>query len=193
VSEPWRLELVRVGALAPSVLRVLREDLARYLAHPVWVSPVHLDPGPAFDRHRQQYLATTLMLALLDPTPAPGLHRLGVTDVDLFLPVFTHVFGTAQIDGPVGLASVHRLRPELAGDPPDRELLRQRLFKEILHELGHTFGLVHCRIPWCAMSPSRLPEQVDIKDAAFCENCAQHLGIPGDGMRGKLKGEEHEP
>jgi len=193
VSEPWRLELVRVGAVAPAVLRVLREDLARYLAHPVWVSPAHLDPGPAFDRHRQQYLAATLMIALLDPPPPPGLHRMGVTDVDLFLPVFTHVFGTAQIDGPVGIASVHRLRPEAAGDPPNQELLRRRIFKEVLHELGHTFGLVHCRIPWCAMSPSRVAEQVDLKDAAYCESCAQRLGIPGDGVRGHLEEEGRTP
>ncbi len=184
MSELWRLELVRVGAVAPTVLRVLRQDLARYLAHPVWLSPEFLDPGPAFDPHRQQYLATTLMMALLDPPPPPGLHRMAVTGVDLFLPVFTHVFGTAQIDGPVGIASLHRLRPEAAGDPPDRELLRQRILKEVLHELGHTFGLVHCRVPWCAMRASRVPEQVDLKDAAFCDECAERLGISGDGVRG---------
>lgn len=184
MSETWRLELVRVGALAPAVLRVLRQDLARYLAHPVWLSPGLLDPGPAFDPNRQQYLATTLMTALLDPPPPPGLHRIAVTAVDLFLPVFTHVFGTAQIDGPVGIASLHRLRPEAIGDPPDRELLQHRILKEVLHELGHTFGLVHCRVPWCVMRASRVPEEVDLKDAAFCDDCAQRLGIRGHGVRG---------
>lgn len=179
----WSLELVRIGAVAPAVLRVLRQDLARYLAHAVWISPRELDPAPAFDPVRRQYLATMLMERLAGLPVGEGVQRIGVAEGDLFLPVFTHVFGAAQLDGTVGVASLHRLRPEFQGDPPNAELTRSRLTKEVLHELGHTLGLVHCRVPWCAMSASRLPEHVDLKDTAYCDACAEQLSVPKDGDR----------
>ncbi len=174
----WCVEVVRVGAVPPVMLRVLREDLARALAHPVWIAPGVIDPAPAFDPTRGQYLVSALIEMLLQASRQEHVLTLGVTDVDLFLPVFTHVFGTAQLGGPVGVISEFRLRPELSGDPCDAALLRQRLLKEVLHELGHTLGLVHCKAPWCAMSPSRLPEQIDLKDARFCPACAEHTGVP---------------
>ena len=178
MRDPWCVELVRIGAVPPVMLRVLREDLTGALAHPVWIAPDHIDPAPAFDPARRQYLVSALMETLLDQPREAGVFTIGVTDVDLFLPVFTHVFGTAQLGGPVGVASEFRLRPELSGDPSDAGVLRRRLLKEVLHELGHTLGLVHCKAPWCAMSPSRLPEQIDLKDAMFCPACAEHTGVP---------------
>ena len=182
MRDPWCVELVRIGAVLPVMLRVLREDLAGALAHPVWIAPENVDPAPAFDPGRQQYLVSALMETLLSKPRESGVFIIGVTDVDLFLPVFTHVFGTAQLGGPVGVASEFRLHPEHSGDPSDAGLLRRRLLKEVLHELGHTLGLVHCKASWCAMSPSRLPEQIDLKDAAFCPVCAEHTGVPDDSL-----------
>ncbi len=174
----WRLEIVSTGGVAPLVLRQLEEDLVRALARPVRICEWLLAPECAFNRQRGQYLATTLLEMLLSPPPPDGVHRIAVTDLDLFLPVFTHVFGSAQLGGPVGIASTFRLLPEDPADPGGPDLLRTRLLKEVLHELGHTLGLVHCRVPWCAMSPSRLPEEVDLKDAAYCAACASHAGVP---------------
>ena len=174
----WCVEIVRIGAVPPVILRVLREDLAGALAHPVWIAPGVIDPEGAFDPTRGQYLVSSLIEMLLSAAREEDVLTIGVTNVDLFLPVFTHVFGTAQLGGPVGVTSEFRLRPELSGDPPDASLLRLRLLKEVLHELGHTLGLVHCKAPWCAMSPSRLPEQIDLKDARFCSACAESAGVP---------------
>ncbi len=183
MTQPWSVELIRVGAAAPAMLRAVREDLVPILAHAIWVADRTLDPVPAFDPHRSQYDATTLLLMLNDPPPPPDLLRIGLADVDLFLPVFTHVFGAAQLGGTAGIVSCHRLRPQFEGDPPDQALLRSRLVKEVLHELGHTLGLTHCRVSWCAMAASRVPEEVDLKDAAFCDPCAERIGVPRDGLR----------
>ena len=171
----WHLELVPVGALPPTVLPELRDDLASCLHREVHLADSALDPGPAFDAERRQYLATELLCQLLEPLPGPCEHRIAVAAVDLFLPVFTHVFGTAQLGGHVGVASLYRLRPEYAGAPQDVGRMRERLAKEVLHELGHTFGLVHCRQPWCVMAASRLPEHIDLKDLRFCDTCAEFL------------------
>ena len=117
----WGLELVRVGASAPALLRKLREDLAVCLAHPVWIAELESPAAPAFSRERRQYAADVLLAALQDPPPPPGVRRIGVTEVDLFLPVFAHVLGSAQLNGVVGIASTYRLRPEFSGDRPDSQ------------------------------------------------------------------------
>ncbi len=178
----WGLELVRVGAIAPAVLRQLREDLAVCLAHPVWVAEQELSVSDAFSSDRRQYSADQLLASLQSPPPAANVKRLGVADVDLYLPVFAHVLGSAQLNGTVGIASTHRLRPEFTGDPGNPHTLRLRILKEILHELGHTFGLVHCGLSWCVMSASLLPEHVDLKDPSYCTSCAETIGVPRDGI-----------
>ena len=170
-----RLELVPVGALPPGVMSELRHDLESRLHREVHLADSVLDPGPAFNPSRQQYLATELMQRLLAPTPRPCERRIGIAAVDLYLPVFTHVFGAAQLGGLVGIASIHRLCTEYAGLPQGRGRTRERLAKEVLHELGHTLGLVHCRLPWCVMAASRLPEEIDLKDLRFCDDCAAFL------------------
>ena len=178
----WGLELIRVGALAPGLLQQLREDLAVCLAHPVWVAERELPVAAAFSSDRRQYAADKLLAAMQLPPAAANVKRLGVTDVDIFLPVFAHVLGTAQLNGTVGIASIHRLRPEFSGASVNARILRLRILKEVLHELGHTFGLVHCETSWCVMSASLLPEHVDLKDPSFCVSCAEPMGVPRDGI-----------
>jgi hypothetical protein len=56
---------------------------------------------------------------------------LGVAAVDLFVPIFTVVFGEAQVGGACALASFYRLSEEHYGLPPDESKLRERLAKEI--------------------------------------------------------------
>ena len=178
----WGLELVGVGAIAPALLRQLRDDLAVCLAHPVWISEREQSVAEAFSRDRRQYSADVLLAAMLNPEPQAGVKRLGVTDVDLFLPVFAHVLGSAQLNGAAGIASTHRLRPEFSGESSSPQGLRLRILKEVLHELGHTFGLVHCGLSWCVMSASLLPEHVDLKDPSYCRSCAETMGVPRDGI-----------
>ena len=176
------VELVRVGAIAPAIVRQLREDVAVCLAHPVWLAKEDLPVADAFSRDRRQYSADTLLAALQHPTPAAGVRRIGVTDVDLFLPVFAHVLGSAQLGGLAGIASTFRLRPDFSGEPANPHRLRLRILKEVLHELGHTCGLVHCNLSWCVMSASLLPEHVDLKDPSYCTDCAERMGVPRDGI-----------
>jgi archaemetzincin len=100
---------------------------------------------------------------------------LGITDVDLFIPVLTFVFGEAQVDGPAAVVSTARLRLTYDERPVPPALLEARLLKECLHELGHTFGLVHCPDEACLMSRSNSVLEVDQKRPAFCRDCRQRL------------------
>lgn len=43
--------------------------------------------------------------------------------------------------------------------------------KEAVHELGHTFGLVHCIDPKCVMFFSNSLADTDNKNTKFCKKC----------------------
>lgn len=154
-----------------AMLHRLGEALARTFRVEVRYRTPWFDPESTFDTSRGQYRSTALLKLLLNGPIVSGRRYLGVTDVDLFTPVLTYVFGEAQLDGRAAIVSLHRLRPELYGLPADENLLFERLEKEAVHELGHTFGLIHCAEPTCVMHASTYAEQVDFKAATFCPNC----------------------
>jgi len=115
------------------------------------------------------------MKMLAQYAPPDATRILGVTDVDLAIPMLTFLFGQAHLDGPIALVSLCRLHPEFYGLPADESLLRERTVKEALHELGHTFGLAHCSEPKCAMSLATHIELVDTKTEQYCAHCGLHL------------------
>ena len=133
--------------------------------------PAWFDPEASFDPARGQYSSTLLLAHLLTDPHQPAARVLGVAGVDLFIPVLTWVFGEAQLDGRAAVVSTYRLRNDLYGLPADERLLAARLEKEAIHELGHTYGLVHCADPACVMRASTYVEEIDLKTADFCESC----------------------
>lgn len=98
---------------------------------------------------------------------------LALTGRDLHSPDRTFVFGEATLGGPAAVLSLYRLRPP-DGDRGD-EILRERLLKEALHEVGHMAGLGHCPDLRCAMSTASIPEEVDRKDPDLCPSCRHAL------------------
>ncbi len=154
------------------ILRRLGAALEREFRLPARVRSPWFDPEAAFDAGRGQYRATLLLKSLLDDPQEDRADRiLGVTGVDLFAPVLTYVFGEAQLSGRAAVVSCHRLRAEAYGLPPDPALLYARLHKEAMHELGHTYGLLHCPGPACVMRASAYVEEIELKPARFCDAC----------------------
>jgi len=176
------IHLMAVGeGVEPDRLDALAAELARIFRVSCHVRDGALDAGFARDATRRQYHSTAI-LERMQPL-ANGDDRvrlLGVTAYDLYVPIFTFVFGEAQLEGRCALVSWHRLREESYGLPQDEAKLRERLTKEAVHELGHTFGLRHCDDWRCVMASSHSVERLDVKSAAFCEACAR-LVLTGDG------------
>jgi archaemetzincin len=136
------------------------------------VRPERLDVAYARDLRRNQYYSTTILQAM-QPLVEKGARLLAVTSVDLYVPVLTFVFGEAQLSGSCAVVSLHRLREEFYGLPPRDDLMRERLVKEAVHELGHTFGLRHCDDWRCVMTSSHGVERLDVKSAEFCAACGR--------------------
>ena len=150
----------------------LAADLAASLGVSCHVETRPVEIDFAYDTFRRQAWSTVVLARLEERRPAQGTVLLGVAGVDLYVPILTFVFGEAQLNGPCAAVSAHRLREEYYGLPPDEGLLAGRLFKEALHELGHTQGLRHCTNWRCVMSSAHAVERIDVREAAFCRPCA---------------------
>lgn len=149
--------------------------MSAYLELPVATMPPLPIPGDSYDAVRNQYISTRILKAMIREIPPDALKVLGVIDRDLCIPILTFVFGEAQLSGPAAVVSLTRLRQEFHGLSPDPPLFRERLRKEALHELGHTFGLTHCRTPECVMALSNTIVDVDRKGRAYCRRCRSAL------------------
>lgn len=171
------LQLLRVGPLEPALARELAGQLEAEFQVPCEVLSPIADPEFAFHPERQQYHSSEILAWMESLITAATWRLLAVTAADLYIPVLTFVFGEARLDGKQALVSIHRLRQEFYGLPADADLLRARLLREAVHELGHTFALRHCDDWECAMSSSSSVEAIDLKGASLCPTCrAKVLG-----------------
>jgi len=136
----------------------------------------HLDLSEFFDPARKQYDGNKLLKEIEIRFAADNVKTLGLFNVDLFIPILTFIYGQAFLNGRCGIASVYRLRNERYGLKADEKILTERLKKEVIHELGHTFGLYHCINPVCVMRSSTYVEDIDQKSWSFCPKCRRELG-----------------
>jgi archaemetzincin len=148
-----------------SLLGAVEHGVLRELGLPVRRHRGHERPAHTFDPRRGQHASAVILRWLLERRPPEARKVLAITDVDLFIPVLTFVYGEALLNGPAAVVSTARLG---AGAPG---LLVPRLVKTCVHELGHTFGLVHCDDGRCVMRRSTSMAHVDGKLASFCPDC----------------------
>lgn len=124
----------------------------------------------AFDATREQYHSTPILKRLAEGAPDWALKIIALVQVDLFIPILTHVYGEAQLGGKTCIVSSFRLNNE-PWRHNAREKFLQRMIKESIHELGHTFNLRHCRDPKCIMHYCRSEADVDLKSEELCRYC----------------------
>lgn len=130
-----------------------------------------------YDISRKQYYSTKILEYFLKKYGKTFYKIIVLTEHDLYVPVLSFIFGEAQLNGTIAIASSHRLYQEFYGLQPNDELLYQRFGKEVLHELGHTYGLKHC-IDWnCVMHASSSVDEIDIKGNKFCTMCLERINI----------------
>ena len=172
------LQLLAIGDLDGGLLMELGPMLADIFRVPCAVLPLRLDPEFAFHGERQQYHSSEILQAMQRHVSAESWRVLGVTAVDLYIPILTFVFGEAQMGGPCAVVATNRLRQEFYGLPADSNVLRTRLLKEAVHEIGHTLDLTHCDDYRCAMAPSHAAEWIDLKESALCAACQSRIFAP---------------
>lgn len=140
-------------------------------------------PEMSFDKSRRQYRSNQILATIQGHTTETKANRvLGVTDVDIFIPEFTFVFGEASFPGRAALISLFRLNPQFYGSDSEVELYVQRALKEAVHEIGHTLGLKHCRRYSCVMHFSSSIFDTDKKQSSFCDECYMKAAFAIEGL-----------
>ncbi len=138
-----------------------------------------MPPTYLFDKARKQWISDSLLDWLLE-TNEPDITTkvLAICDFDAYSDELNFVFGEAHLGGRVAAIYLPRLREEFyvrKSDKNNKNLFEQRVIKEAVHELGHTFGLRHCQISKCVMHFSNSLQDTDFKDDKFCERCNKIL------------------
>ena len=131
-------------------------------------------PEGAYYAPRKRYRADKILTYLADST----IHTsriIAITERDISTTYRGEndwgVIG--QADDLCAVVSTYRLKGHAAAD----RLVNSRLRKNVLHELGHTFGLDHCPDKKCVMQDGESGLiTTDRADERFCDKCAARLG-----------------
>ena len=167
--------IITCGHFEKSVLDIVSADIKLFFRLPIIVKECTLDLSSFYSPERRQYDANMLLKALSLLSSPDAIKTIGLTRVDLFIPILTYIFGQSMLDGTTGIVSLFRLRNELYGLERNNFLLIERFRKVVVHELAHAFGLIHCHNPACIMRSSTYVEDLDQKEKQFCYRCRAEL------------------
>ncbi len=124
-------------------------------------SPDRQYPAREFLQYLQSFAAEkTLVAAIADP--------------DLSFPGLNFVFGLSDPENGVSVVSMHRFLEKKKVAESDRPAF-ERTLKTAVHELGHLYGLSHCKDRKCAMFFSFNVADTDYKQRQFCGACTKKL------------------
>ena len=162
-----------LGSVDEEILDCVTTSLETRSKMAVEILPPMGDPSYSFDEKRGQYSSKRVLKRLGACCPRETFKIIGVTRVDLYVPILTFVFGAAQMSGRCAVISTRRLDPLFYQAPEDHNLLLERVKKTAVHELGHSMGLIHCRDRRCVMFSSTRIEDTDFKKSEFCHTCRE--------------------
>ena len=170
-----RIIIAPVEAFATDLLERIGSEIQRIYGWEAKVQPLLGSIDFAYDALREQYHSTAVLEKLAARAPENTQKILALTTVDLFIPILTYVYGEAQLGGTACIISTYRLENEEAGGYPGSAAFENRIIKEAIHELGHTFNLRHCPNHTCIMHYCRSVADVDRKSDRLCRHCAVML------------------
>ncbi len=163
------LQLVPVGQVSILTLHEFEAPILQILGVESYVGKAALgSPTFAFNKDRGQYHSTAVLRRQLAVKDAGALKILGVTDVDLFVPDTTFVFGESDRESHAGVVSIARLRG-------DTEIARRRVVTEVLHQTGHLIGLSYCEDSRCVMANAQSLSEAERRLPQLCNNCRNEL------------------
>ncbi|MBI5404316.1 MAG: archaemetzincin family Zn-dependent metalloprotease [Ignavibacteriae bacterium] len=172
-----KINLAPIKFSNKAFLERLIRDLKNVFQVNIEILDLFLDISDSYSAERKQFYSTKILETAIKNTGQTEGKILIITEMDLYVPVLTFVFGEAQLNGKYSVISSCRLHEEFYTGHTNNELFYERLLKETLHELGHNFGLLHC-LDWdCVMHSSNSIEEVDIKGLSYCGHCRKEINL----------------
>jgi archaemetzincin len=164
-----------LGRVREDVLRIIAANLEAFFQIQTRVFPDRSIPPEAHDPRRGQYNCYPLLAFLERSKAAHAVKVMGVIEADLFIPILTHVFGEAQMGGAATVISTYRPSRGKDCQAVSLDLFLERMAKIAIHEMAHTFRLVHCREDGCLMASFPVLGRIDETPARFCRYCSTFL------------------
>jgi archaemetzincin len=173
MKPPGLILVSPVGDIAEDISNAVVQKIGLMFKTDALIFPLLQDIDFAYDVDRNQYWSSRILETLAEKAPDHCLKVLAITKKDLFIPILTHVYGEAQLGGKAAVVSISRLNTGL--ETVEMQRFMDRIAKEAVHELGHTFDLRHCEDPLCIMHYCRKIADVDHKLNRFCRYCSIFL------------------
>jgi archaemetzincin len=175
-SSPPSVAIVPLGRVDRALLTEVAAHLRSRLGAQVTILPQRKIPDSAYYAPRNRYRGDGLLDFLALSSPMRFSQVIGITDKDISVtsgPTYDWgVMGVARLSARPGVVSTFRLK----ADSPSSTVLRARLDKVVLHELGHALGLPHCQTPHCLMHDAEGSiRTVDSSTGDLCPVCASRL------------------
>gem|GEM_PF-2097205 len=164
-----KLLIVPIGRIRGPWLDRLLHDLAHGLAMEIQLSRPLPYPPHAFSPTRKKFFSHA-MVELLRNVAGNVDFVLGLTDAELYSVQANSTFSEVHLSSRSAIIGLGPFRDFLVGDRPE-ELMRERIYKEVLYTLGKMLGLSTCINPHCVMYPSRGLLELDLKQPRFCLEC----------------------
>ncbi|HUM50331.1 MAG TPA: archaemetzincin [Chitinophagales bacterium] len=158
-----------------STLNWIKQNIKNYYQFNVIILPNITLPKQAFYKPRNRYRADTIIRFLRDNKPNQFQYIIGFTANDISAtkneyPDFG-IMGLGFVPGPSCVVSTYRLKTS------DDNLLKERIAKVVLHEIGHNLGLPHCT-NYCFMHAAEASiKQVDAEPLDLCKECKKNINF----------------
>ncbi|MBI5217611.1 MAG: Zn-dependent protease [Bacteroidia bacterium] len=170
------ISLAPLGEVDSDLLKLLQKETEQFYNASCFIMKKNDLPKSAFYKPRNRYKADSLLVFLSKIKPDSVNYIAGLTTKDISTTSGKYddwgVFGLGQMPGACCVISTFRLKPTAKSQAHFEE----RMVKVVLHELGHNFGLDHCKTPGCMMEDAGgTVKTVDNEKKEMCKECREKL------------------
>ena len=189
------INIIILNDISRNILKYLKKNIAPVFKRNVIISKHIIIPSTLFNDDKKQYDGRRLLKFLTENITLKEVKdiNLAIFDRDLYKGNLDYVFSLASPFPKIAVISIMRMHPHFNEDyflkglkkrksgkfpllmqklnSAEKKLYYERILKEAVHGIGHTFGLLHCNSTNCIMYPSIASEDIDSKDIVFCRAC----------------------
>jgi len=163
-------------SFSAKTLLYLKDSIEQFYPVTVVIAPVKDFPVNVYYQPRNRYRADSTIKWLKQIVPDSIRLIVGITDEDISTSKGLYkdygVMGLGYHPGKACVVSTVRLRKSATS----AQQLQQRIFKVVVHEIGHNFGLPHCPDESCIMVDAEGKMKLD-NEKGLCKSCKARLKI----------------